>query len=112
MLRSLHRAGFPAVLELAWLDHRGNTFADTVLVRSALRPGVAVRQVKEEKRQRYAELSQRFIFEPTALETSGAHGPATAAFVCDLGRRISARTDRRASGNGVAEAAVVHHHCA
>ena len=100
VLRSLSRAGFPAVLEPVGLD-RGDgrrpdgltvfpfregkcltwdvtcvdTFADTVLVQSALAPGAAARQAEERKRQRYAELSQRYIFEPIALETSGVYGP-------------------------------------
>ena len=118
--RSLSSAGFPAVLEPAGLD-RGDgrrpdgltvfpfregkcltwdvtcvdTFADTVVVQSALGPGAAARQAEERKRQRYADLSQRYIFEPVALETSGVYGPAAAAFVQDLGRRISARTGER-----------------
>ena len=118
--RSLSSAGFPAVLEPAGLD-RGDgrrpdgltvfpfregkcltwdvtcvdTFADTVVVQSALGPGAAARQAEERKRQRYADLSQRYIFEPVALETSGVYGPAAAAFVQELGRRISARTGER-----------------
>ena len=65
------------------------------MVQSALGPGAAARQAEERKRQRYADLSQRYIFEPVALETSGVYGPAAAAFVQDLGRRISARTGER-----------------
>ena len=57
-----------------------DTFADTVLVQSALAPGAAARQAEERKRRRYAELSQPYIFEPIALETSGVYGPAAAAF--------------------------------
>ena len=118
--RSLSSAGFPAVLEPVGLD-RGDgrrpdgltvfpfregkcltwdvtcvdTFADTALVQSALGPGAAARQAEERKRRRYADLTQRYIFEPVALETSGVYGPAAAAFVQDLGRRISARTGER-----------------
>ncbi|KAF0298445.1 Ubiquitin carboxyl-terminal hydrolase 8 [Amphibalanus amphitrite] len=121
MRRSLASAGFPAVLEPAGLD-RGDgkrpdgltifpfrdgkcltwdvtcvdTFADTVLVQSALNPGTAARLAEERKRQRYSELARRYIFEPVALETSGVYGPSAAALVQDLGRRISAQTgDRR-----------------
>ena len=129
--RSLSSAGFPAVLEPVGLD-RGDgrrsdgltvfpfregkcltwdatcvdTFADTVLVQSALEPGAAARQAEQHKRQRYADLTQRYIFEPGALETSGVYGPAAAAFIQDLGRR----PDRRAAGDSVAEAAPVGSH--
>ena len=118
--RSLSCAGFPATLEPVGLD-RGDgrrpdgltvypfregrcltwdvtcvdTFADTILMQSALEPGAAARQAEERKKKRYADLAQRYIFEPVALETSGVYGPAAAAFVQDLGRRISARTGER-----------------
>ena len=40
------------------------------------RPGAAARQAEERKRQGYAEMSQRYIFEPTV------YGPvAAAAFI-------------------------------
>ena len=118
--RSLASAGFPAATEPVGLD-RGDgrrpdgltvfpfregkcltwdatcvdTFADSVLVQSALEPGAAARQAEERKRQRYREISRRYIFVPVAIETSGVYGPAAAAFIQDLGRRISARTGER-----------------
>ena len=65
------------------------------MVQSALAPGAAARQAEERKRQRYVDLSQRYIFEPVTRETSGVHGSAAAAFVQDLGRRISVKTGEK-----------------
>ena len=118
--RSLSSAGFPSVLEPVSLD-RGDgrrpdgltvfpfregksltwdvtcvdTFAECALVRSSLEPGAAASQAEARKRQRYADISQRYIFEPVALETSGVYGPAAAAFIKELGRKISAQTGER-----------------
>ncbi|KAF0300891.1 Ubiquitin carboxyl-terminal hydrolase 38 [Amphibalanus amphitrite] len=118
--RALSGAGFPAILEPVGLD-RGDgrrpdgitvfpfregkcltwdatcvdTFADHIAVESALKPGAAARQAEERKRQRYADLARRYSFVPVALETTGVYGPAAAAFVQDLGRRLATCTGER-----------------
>ena len=44
------------------------------------------------KRNRYAHVSERFRFEPLAVETTGVLGPSTIKFVTELGRRVRERT--------------------
>ena len=47
---------------------------------------------------KYAELGRRFIFQPVAVETSGAMGKSTIQFFKDLGRRLAVRfQDQRES---------------
>ena len=115
--RSLTSAGLPAILEPQGLD-RGNgrrpdgltlfpfkhgksltwdatcvdTFAESVLIKSSLEPGAAARAAELRKRERYATIAQQHIFVPVAVETTGVLGPAAAAFLSDLGRRVSEAT--------------------
>ena len=47
---------------------------------------------------KYAEFGRRFIFQPVAVETSGAMGKSTIQFFTDLGRRLAVRfQDQRES---------------
>ena len=118
--RGLTSAGFPSILEPVGLD-RGDgrrpdgltlfpyregmcltwdatctdTYADSVLTKSALEPGTAARAAEERKRRHYSEISSRYKFAPIAVETSGVLGPATSKFVRELGQLISARTGER-----------------
>lgn len=118
--RSLASAGFPAILEpvgldrgdgkrpdgltvfpfqdgkcLTWDATCADTFAETVVIESALEPGAAARLAEARKQKRYASLTDRYSFVPVAVETTGVLGPAAATLVQDLGRRISARTGER-----------------
>ena len=112
--RALASAGVPSVLEPQGLD-RGDgrrpdgltlfpykqeksltwdatcvdTFADSAVVNSSLEPGSAAMAAEDRKRQRYAAIALRYIFIPVAVETTGVLGPAAAAFLTDLGRRIT-----------------------
>ena len=118
--RGLASAGIPAVLEPVGLD-RGDgrrpdgltlfpysggmcltwdatctdTFADSVLIQSALEPGVAARNAEVRKQRHYSEISSRYKFVPIAVETSGVLGPATSKFIRELGQLITARTGER-----------------
>ena len=111
--RGLSAAGIPSMLEPAGLDRgdgkrpdgitvypysRGrcliwdatcvNTFASSNLMRSALAAEV----------RKTAKLGRRFIFQPIAVETSGAMGKSTIQFFNDLGRRLAVRfQDQRKS---------------
>ena len=59
------------------------------------------------KRERYATIAQRHIFVPVAVETAGALGPAAAAFLSDLGRRVSEATgDHREVSHGCGSASL------
>ena len=152
--RSISSAGFPAVLGPAGLD-RGDgrrpdgltvfpfregkcltwdvtcvdTFADTTVVKSALEPGTAARQAEERKRQRYADLTERYLLArrpaATRLAASGGASPgaipaggpgdqrgvrSSRRLVCSGPGSPDHSPDWRAAGHGVAEAAAILSH--
>ena len=69
-----------------------DTFAATHVVRCALEPGAAAAAAESRKRERYAEISERYIFTPVAVETTGIVGVEGSKLLCDIGGRISAVT--------------------
>ena len=112
--RGLSAAGIPSMLEPSGLDRgdgkrpdgitvypysRGrcliwdatcvNTFASSNLIRAALAAGSVADAAEVRKIAKYAELGRRFIFQPVAVETSGAMGKSTIQFFKDLGRRLA-----------------------
>ena len=68
-----------------------NTFASSNLIRAALAAGSVADAAEVRKIAKYAELGRRFIFQPVAVETSGAMGKSTIQFFKDLGRRLAVR---------------------
>ena len=119
--RALASAGVPSILEPQGLD-RGDgrrqdgltlfpfkqgksltwdatcvdTFAESAVVNASLEPGSAAKAAEDRKEERYSTIAQRHIFIPVAVETTGVLGPAAAAFLSELGRRITDATgDRR-----------------
>ena len=103
--RGLSAAGIPSMLEPSGLDRgygkrpdgitvypysRGrchiwdvtcvNTFASSNLIRAALAAGSVAGAAEVRKIAKYAELGRRFIFQPVAVETSGAMGKSTIQF--------------------------------
>ena len=66
------------------------------VVNASLEPGSAAKAAEDRKKERYSTIAQRHIFIPVAVETTGVLGPAAAAFLSELGRRITDATgDRR-----------------
>ena len=121
--RGLASAGIPAILEPVGLDREDgkrpdgltlfpysggkcltwdatctDTFAETALAQTALEPGAAARAAETRKNRHYTKLSERYIFVPVAVETSGVFGPVTAKFIRELGLLITARTGERREG--------------
>ena len=118
--RSLAAAGIPALLEPRGLD-RGdgrrpdgitimpysagkslvwdatcyNTYSSTHVLDCAFNAGSAARAAEHHKRERYADIAQRYRFEPLAVETSGVLGPAITKFTSDLGKRMTAQTGEK-----------------
>ena len=73
-----------------------DTFCSSAVFDTAIDPGAAACRAQDRKREKYASLTGRYIFEPVALETTGVLGASTSLFVRSLGRRISAQTgDKR-----------------
>ena len=109
--RGLDAAGFPSQLEPVGLD-RGDgkrpdgitlfpfqsgksliwdatctcTFSPGNIVSSAINPGSAATLAENSKVSKYDSLSDRFIFHPFAVETSGVIGPSSLNFIRDIGR--------------------------
>ena len=119
--RALTSAGFPSSLEPSGLD-RGDgkrpdgitlfpfkhgkpliwdatccdSFAPSNMLKSATDPSSAARNAEALKVAKYSALTDRYIFEPVAVETSGAIGPSSMAFLKLLGSKLSDSTrDRR-----------------
>ena len=83
---------------LIWDATCVNTFASSNLIRAALAAGSVADGAEVRKIAKYAELGRRFIFQPVAVETSGAMGKSTIQFFKDLGRRLAVRfQDQRES---------------
>ena len=58
----------------------------------------SAQKVNQSKIAKYTELGRRFIFQPIAVETSGAMGKSTIQFFKDLCRRLAVRfQDQRES---------------
>ena len=115
--RGLSAAGIPSMLEPSGLDRsdgkrpdgitvysRGRclicdaTCASSNLIRAALAAGSVADAAEVRKIAKNAELGRRFIFQPVAVETSGAMGKSTIQFFKDVGRRLAVRfQDQRES---------------
>ena len=81
---------------LAWDATCVDTYSAGSVISSAISAGSAADDAEARKRTRYAGITDRYLFEPVAIETSGAVGSTTRAFLQYLGSRISAQTgDRR-----------------
>ena len=118
--RALAAAGVPSWLEPVGLDrgdgkrpdgmtvfpyHRGkcllwdatcvDTFCASSTVASAVDPGSAALNRENHKRSKYQSLTDRYIFQPVAVETMGVLGASTLTFLRQLGRRITAQTGEK-----------------
>ena len=81
---------------LTWDVTCADTFAASHVTLSSTKAGTAATHAETLKRRKYQALAQRFIFEPIAVETSGAMGECSSNFVSVLGAKIAALTgDRR-----------------
>ena len=77
---------------LVWDATCTDTFSNTNLNHCALQAGHAANHAENLKVQKYQNLTDRFIFQPIAVETSGVFGNSTRSFLKELGRRIVAET--------------------
>ena len=81
---------------LTWDATCVDTFASTSVVDCAVVPGSAASTAEERKREHYRNITDRYHFEPVAVETTGVLGPSTTAFLKRLGKQVSAVTgDKR-----------------
>ena len=81
---------------LAWDATCVDTYSASSVINSAIAPGFAAGAAEERKRVRYQGITDRYLFEPVAIETTGVVGPETRMFLQHLGKRITAHSgDRR-----------------
>ena len=62
-------------------SHRGHATRST---------GCVGEQAEGKKAEKYAHLAPAYLFQPVAIETSGAIGSRSRAFLRELGRRVGA----------------------
>ena len=80
---------------LCWDATCVDSLSATAVIESAIESGSAAQLAEQRKRERYRDLSERYIFEPLAVETMGVIGPSSRKFLAELGRRITANTGER-----------------
>ncbi len=59
----------------------------------------ATEEVEQRKKKKYAQLQDRYIFTPIAIDTIGAYGPDTKIFLQDICRRLVKMTDNPKAGS-------------
>ena len=84
---------------LVWDATCPDTFAPSYRRQATSAAGKIAAAAEELKAGKYAHLDQVYLFNPVAIETSGALGPHTAAFLKDLGRRIHQETGEARSSS-------------
>ena len=77
---------------LVWDATVVDTYAACNLVPSAIEPGAAAQAAEIRKRVKYQALSDRFLFEPLAFETTGTCSASTRKLVKEIGQRIITET--------------------
>ena len=81
---------------LSWDSTCVDTFCASAVGATAASPGAAADRAERDKRLKYSNITDRYIFEPIAVETSGVLGSSTTIFLRGLGKRITAQTgDKR-----------------
>ena len=121
--RALTTAGIPSVLEppgldrgdgrrpdgmsvfpyrngkaLVWDATCADTFAASHINNCAIQPAHAADAADAAKRVKYANLEDRFIFQPISIETTGVMSASTKVFLKELGRLMTAETGEPREG--------------
>ena len=73
---------------LVWDATVVDTFAQSHVLHCAVEAGKAAEAAEVLKAHKYSELSDNYIFQPVAFETSGAAGPDSRLFIKKLGRML------------------------
>ena len=78
------KGGKPLVWDVTCRHPLSTSYIDTATGQS----GAVAERAECEKQAKYSSLGSRYLFQPVAVETTGAMGPETLKFVKDLGHRI------------------------
>ena len=77
---------------LLWDATCTDTFAATNIINCALHAGYAANHAEAAKTTKYQHLTDRYIFQPVAVETTGVLGMSTVTFLKELGRKMATET--------------------
>ena len=80
---------------LCWDPTCHDTYNKSAINETAHTPGAAANKAEDHKRKFYSRLTDRYRFEPLAIETSGVYGKSSGKFVAEIGRRIMAKTGEK-----------------
>ena len=84
---------------LIWDATCNNTFAFSIIIRAAVAVGSVAGTSEVRKIAKYAELGRRLIFQPVAVEMSGALGKSMIQLFKDLGCRLAVRFQDQRDSN-------------
>ena len=73
---------------LSWDCTCVDTFSQTNLAKCASIAGAAAYQAEKNKRAKYQEIAQRYLFELIAVESTGVYSPSTRKLINTIGRQI------------------------
>ena len=82
---------------LVWDNTCPDTFATSYRSYTTQEAGKAAENVEDRKAEKYQGLPGSHTFTPVVIETMGAIGPKSMAFLKDLGRRIAMETGEQRS---------------
>ena len=82
---------------LVWDVTCVSTLARSNLQHSTISPGGAAAQAEVNKRVKYSDLADSYMFTPLGFETIGDWGPSTLQFVRELGTLLTEATGERRS---------------
>ena len=77
---------------LVWDATCPDTFAPSHRGHATRSAGCVGEQAEGKKAEKYAHLAPAYLFQPVAIEPSGAIGSRSRAFLRELGRRVGAQT--------------------
>ena len=77
---------------LVWDAICPDTFAVSYRGQATIGAGCVAASAEERKALKYSSLTPSYLFTPVAVETSGAIGPRSRAFLRELGRRVWQKT--------------------
>ena len=84
---------------LVWDATCPDTFAVSYRGQATSGAGCVAAYAEERKIGKYSHLSPTYLFHPIAIETSGAIGPRSRAFLRELGRRVCLESGEMNSTN-------------
>ena len=82
---------------LVWDATCPDTFAPSHRGHATRSAGCVGEQAEGKKAEKYAHLAPAYFFQPVAIETSGAIGSRSRAFLRELGRRVGVQTGKSRS---------------